>query len=210
MKRTSVPSTSTALGALIVCIVLLTGCSYHVMPTNASPVKAYESVSLDGCSVIVTTADAGTTDYTILNEKGENTGLVTTRQDWSKKLVEALARELARRGAQVRTSAPLKLGLSVPEIKLFQDGERFRFAVKVTVSSSSGWNKQYYAEAVTVLGNFESVDTMADRLAGQVLSEAVKTMLGDADFIDHVCGLSQKVSFQSVPSARPAPGSDHH
>ena len=105
------------------------------------------------------------------------------RQAWSKKLVEALARELSRRGAQIRLSAPLKLGIALPKVLIGQQGERYQFKLAVSVSSTAGWSKNYDAAVESGAGYFEPVGAMADRLAGLALAEAVRVMLSDAEFV---------------------------
>ncbi len=163
--------------------VLLAGCSMVVTPKYVPPIKGYDTVSFSGLSVIVTNAEKDSTEYQIPNDKGQKLGIVTNRQAWSGKIVEGLASELARRGARVRADAPLALSIALPEITFLQTKNRYQFKIKVTVSSSRGWSKNYEALAETGSGVFESLDAMANRLAGLSVEEALKTMLGDAEFL---------------------------
>lgn len=172
-----------AVAALICSVALLAGCSYTAMPKNVPAIMGYEMVSLTEVSVIVTNAEKDSAEHKILTEGKEDSGFRANRQAWSKKLVEALARELARRGAQVRSNALLTLGLALPEITFIETKMDYQFKVKVVVSSSTGWSKTYEGIAGTSRYRAVSMTTEADRLAGEALAEAVKAMLGDAEFL---------------------------
>ena len=175
-----------AVAALVFSSSLLAGYSYTATPRVVPLVKAYEAVSLMSVSLIVTNAEKDSGEYDILTEKKEQSGFRANRRDWSKKLVEALARELARRGARVRSDAPVTLGLALPEITFSQTKELYEFKAKVAVSSSKGWSKVYEGIAGSSRYGIGSMVTEADRLAGQTLAEAIRTMLGDAEFIEHL------------------------
>ena len=175
-----------AVAALVFSSSLLAGYSYTATPRVVPLVKEYETVSLMSVSLIVTNAEKDSGECDILTEKKEQSGFRANRRDWSKKLVEALARELARRGARVRSDAPVTLGLALPEITFSQTKELYEFKAKVAVSSSKGWSKVYEGIAGSSRYGIGSMVTEADRLAGQTLAEAIRTMLCDAEFIEHL------------------------
>ncbi len=172
-----------AVAAVICSVALLAGCSITVVPDNVPPIKEFETMSLAGVFCIITNAEHDSSEYMILNDKGEKTGIRANRQVWSKRFVVALASELAKRGAQVRINAPLTLDAALREITFTQIGNLNQFIVKVAVTSSAGWSGNYEGIAESDLSAFESMAAMADRLAGQALAEAVKAMLRDEDFI---------------------------
>lgn len=176
--------------SLIAAATLLCACSYTAMPRPVPPVKGIDGLSLAGVSLIVTCAEKDASEYDILTDKGNSSGFRANRQSWSRKLVEALASELARRGAQVRSSAPLTLSLALPEITMVQTRERWQFQVKVAASSSTGWSKTYEGSAGSSMDSVGSAQAEADRLAGLALSEAIKAMLGDAAFLAQIAGKS--------------------
>ncbi len=188
-----------AVAALVFSSSLLAGYSYTAVPRVVPPVKEYETMSLKAVSLIVTNAEKDSTEHEILTERREQSGFRANRQAWSKKLVEALARELARRGAQVRSDAPVTLGLALPEITFIQTKELYQFKAKVVVSSSTGWSKGYEGIAGSNKYGIGSMITEADRLAGQALSEAIRAMLGDAEFLAHL-GDNPPISLRSPPA----------
>jgi len=174
----------------VVAVMLLCACSYTAMPGPVPLVKGIDGLSLAGVSLIVTCAEKDASPYDILTDKGDSSGFQADRQAWSRKLVEALASELARRGAQIKSSAPLTLGVALPEIIMVQTRERWEFKVKVALSSSTGWSKNYEGTAGASLDSVGSAAAEADRLAGQALAEAVKAMLSDAAFLAQITGRS--------------------
>lgn len=175
--------------ALLVCsAMLLTGCGVKVMPNTVPVLKNVETPSMNEVSLIVVNAEKDSSDYQILNDKGQNIGFVANKQAWSKKLVESLAGELAKRGAHVRANASLTLSIALPEIIFNQIRDTYQFKVKTVVTSSTGWSKNYEGIAESGLGLFESAETLANRLAGSALADAVKAMLSDADFLAQVSG----------------------
>lgn len=175
-----------AVAALICGAALLAGCSYTALPKNLPLIKEYEEVSLTGVSLIVTNTEKDPAEHDILTDEGERSGFRANRQAWSKRLVEALARELARRGAQVRSDAPVRLDITLPEITFIQTRSLYRFSVKVVVSSSRGWSKNYEGIAGSNRYGVWSTAAAADQWAGQALAEAVKAMLGDTEFLAHL------------------------
>jgi hypothetical protein len=175
--------------ALLVCSMLvLTGCGVKVMPNTVPLIKNVETPPMNGVSLIVVNVEKTSEDFQILNDKGQNLGFVANKQVWSKKLVESLAGELARRGAHVRAGASLILSIAMPEIICNQIRDRYQFKVKAAVALSTGWSKSYEGNAESGPGFFESADALMNRLAGQVLADAVKAMLSDADFLAQVSG----------------------
>ncbi len=177
-----------AAAALICGATLIAGCSYTVMPKNVPLIKGYEEPSLASASVIVTNAEKDSAAYDILTDEKDRSGFQADRQTWSKKIVEALARELARRGAQVRSNAPLTLSIALPGIVFIETRTLYQIKVKVAVSSSAGWSKEYEGRAQSSRYGVLSVTSEADRLAGRALAEAVKAMLGDAEFVGQLTG----------------------
>jgi hypothetical protein len=179
-----------AVASLICGAALLAGCSHTAFPKNLPLIKEYEAVSLTGVSLIVTNAEKDSAEHDILTDEGEKSGFRANRQAWSKRLVEALARELARRGAQVRSDAPVTLDLTLPEVTFTQTKALYQFRVKVVVSSSTGWSKNYEGVAGSNRYGVWSASAEADRLAGQALAEVVKAMLGDAGFLAHLVAVN--------------------
>jgi len=172
------------LPVLIFCLALLGGCSsYLVVPKGLPRVSGHETLSLSAVSLIVVNAEKDATEQDILTANKGWSGFRGNRQAWSKQLVESLSRELALRGAQVRSTAPVVLSLALPEITFNETGNQFKFAVKVLVSSSVGWAKEYNGVAASSDRNTGSVSAEADRLAGMALADAVGKMLGDTAFL---------------------------
>jgi hypothetical protein len=134
--------------------------------------------------------------YPILTEKGVNVGFMADRQAWSKKLAEALSIELARKGAVVRSTASFKLNVAVTGITLVQTGKINQFKLKVTVSSSRKWAKDYDASAEATTGTFDTVDGLSNRLAGLSLAEVIKAMMEDPEFMSQ---LGKAVSRPGAP-----------
>jgi uncharacterized lipoprotein YajG len=183
MKKISPGIICGTIAGLLCSAVMLTGCSYTAMPKNVPTMTGSETMSLSGVSVIVTNAEKDSTEYKILTNGKDDSGFRANREAWSRKLVEALAKELARRGAQVRSNAPVKLSLALPEITFIESKTEYQFKVKVVASSSKGWSKTYEGTAGTSRYRAASMAAEADRLAGETLAETVKTMLGDAEFL---------------------------
>lgn len=185
--RTITSSVKVVVGPfLLMAVVLFVGCSTTVMPKDVSLIKGLETGPLAGVSLGIKNAETDATAYAILNNAGQGAGFVTNRQTWSRKLVEGMAGELSRRGAQVRVNAPVTIGIALPEITYSQDRGVLRFKVKVAVSSSAGWSKTYEAAAESEPGLFELLDATANRVSGQALAEAVKTILGDHEFLSQL------------------------
>lgn len=183
MKKIRFGILSGIVAVLICGAAMLVGCSITVMPNNVPLIKGFETRSLKGVSLIVANAEKDATEYDIRNDRGDNSGLRTNRRAWSAKLVESLAGELARRGARVESHASLTLSITLPEIIFTQTRDLYQFKVKVLVSSSRVWSKNYEGIAESGLIGIESTTSMTNRLAGQALQEAVKAMLDDAEFL---------------------------
>jgi hypothetical protein len=178
-----------AIVTLLACsAMLITGCGVKVMPSTVPVLKNVETPPMNGATLIVVNAEKESSDFRILNDKGQNLGFVADKQAWSKKLVESLASELAKRGADIRANASLTLSIALPEILFNQIRDAYQFKVKVAVASSTGWSKNYEGIAQSGLGFFESADALANRLAGLALADAVKAMLSDAEFLAQVSG----------------------
>ncbi len=177
-----------AFAGLIVSAALLAGCSALVMPKNVPQIKEIEEVSMSGVSVIVTNAEKDAVERDIRTDTGEESGLRVNRQAWSGKLVEALAFELAKRGARVRSTAPLMLSVALPEIAFVQTRELYQINVKVAVSSSAAWSKDYEGTAELSVYSVWTITEAANQLAGTALAEAVKSMLADPEFLAQLRG----------------------
>ncbi|HTG02271.1 MAG TPA: hypothetical protein VK654_16945 [Nitrospirota bacterium] len=162
---------------------LAVSCTVAVKPGVVPGVKGINNVSLKGVSLIVVNGEKDALPFEIPNEKGQKIGITANKQAWTGKLVEALSGELAKRGAQIRSKAPLQLTLAIPEIVFSMPGNSYQFTVKVAASSSKGWSKNFEGTGQTTSGLLESTTALTDRLAGLALSEAVKAMLSDADFL---------------------------
>ena len=165
-------------GALLLC-----GCVVTAVPDRVPAQKGAQQQNLSGVSLMVQSSSRDAAPYPILTEAGVGVGFLADRQTWSKKLAEALSSELARKGAVLRSTASLKLSVAVTAITLNQTGESSQFKVKVSASSSGGWAKDYEASAETTTGAVETVDGMSHRLAGLSLSEAIKVILNDPEFM---------------------------
>jgi uncharacterized lipoprotein YajG len=172
--------------AAITVALLLSGCVISAVPDRVPAQKDISQKNLTGSSLVVMSSSQDASAYPILTEMGVDVGFVGDRQAWSRKLAEALAFELARKGAVLNSTASLKLTVTVTSVTLVQSGEINQFKVKVSASSSKGWVKNYEASAEATTGAFETVDSMTRRLAGLSLAEVTKTILDDRDFLVQV------------------------
>jgi hypothetical protein len=175
-----------AVAALLCATAMFAGCSYTVMPHTVPPVKDYEALSLKEVSILVKNAEQDLSVYAIPTETGVKSSLKTNRHAQSKLLVEALAAELAKRGAHLSSRAALTLSLALPEITFTQTKELFQIKVKALASSSTGWSKNYEGMAETSRSGSESVNAMLNRLDGRALAETIKAMLGDSEFLEQL------------------------
>jgi hypothetical protein len=171
-----------AIAALIFSTALLTGCSYTALPNNVPRITGYDELSLKNISVIVKNFEENASTEEILTDQGEPSGFQANRQLWSKKLVESLAAELARRGAMVRSNAPIKLSIALPEITMLQTTNLYQFKVKVLVVSSNRWSKIYEGVAGGDINSVWSVTASAAQWSGQALAEVIKAMMHDREF----------------------------
>ena len=142
-----------------------------------------DDLSLKNISVIITNAEKNGSIEEILTDQGETSGFQANRQLWSKKLVESLAAELARRGAIVRSNAPVKLSIELPEITMLQTTNLYQFRVKALVVSSTGWSKTYEGVAGGDINSVWSVTSAAAQWSGQALAEVIKAMMHDREFL---------------------------
>ncbi len=172
--------------AWIFCLVLISGCSITARPDHIPVLKEYGKVSLAGASFIVMNAEKDSSEHEIRNDKGAKSGVVANRFVWSKLLVQALAGEFAARGAQVRATAALSLGVSVPEIIFNQFGNVCQFRVVVNIKASTGWSRDYEGIAEGQPNLFESTGVLVNRLANEALAEVIKSVLRDDDFLAHL------------------------
>jgi hypothetical protein len=171
------------LPALVLCTALLGGCStYMVMPKALPPVRGNEGLSLSAVSLLVVNAEKDPAEHDILTANKGWSGFRGNRQAWAKRLVESLSRELAVRGARVRSDAPVVLSVALPEITFSETRDQFQFTVRVVVSSSVGWAKEYEGVAATSAST-RSMQAEADRLAGLALTDVVRKMLDDTAFL---------------------------
>jgi len=172
-----------AFAALIFSTVLLAGCSYTAMPKDVPRITGYDELSLKNISVIVINVEENALTEEILTDEGEASGFQANRQRWSKKLVESLAAELARRGASVRSKAPVSLRIALPTITMLQTSTLYQFKVTVLVVSSTGWSKKYEGIAGGDINSVWSVTDAAAQWSGQALAETIKAMMGDSGFL---------------------------
>ncbi len=169
--------------AALFCILPIAGCSLTVKPDTIPMVHEYGKVSLSGATLIVTNAEKDSSVREIRNHSGAKWGITANRYVWSKMLVDALAGELAWRGAQVQVNAPLTLSVAIPEIVFNQYGKLCQFRVVVSILSSTGWSRDYEGIAEARPSAFESMTVLVNRLAGEALAEAIKSILRDDDFL---------------------------
>ncbi|HUK99718.1 MAG TPA: hypothetical protein VLX29_02560 [Nitrospirota bacterium] len=186
MGKASMLSQYSVVALLVCSAMLLAGCSVKVTPNNVPLITNVETPRMSGVSLLVVNVEKDSSDSRILNDKGHSLGFVANKQAWSKKLVEALASELAKRGAHIRANNTLTLSIALPEIVFNQIQDKYQFKVKAVVTSSTGWSKNYDGMAESGLGLFESADTLAKRVAGRALADAVKAMLSDTEFLAQV------------------------
>lgn len=172
-----------AVAALIFITALLAGCNYTAMPNNVPRITRADELLLKNISVIIINAEKNGSIEEILTDEGETSGFQANRQRWSKKLVESLAAELARRGAIVRSTAPVKLSIELPEITMLQTTNLYQFRVKALVVSSTGWSKTYEGIAGGDINSVWSVTAAAAQWSGQALAEVIKTMMHDREFL---------------------------
>jgi uncharacterized lipoprotein YajG len=174
-----------AISLLISSMFLIMGCAVKAVPDNVPSVRGVHTMSFSGVSLALVNAEKHSSSYDIPTDKGQKLGFIGNRRLWSKQLIDNLSGELAKRGARIGPKAPLRLFISVPEITLLQHDGLYQFKVTVAVSSK-GWKKKYVANAGSRLAFFESADTMASRVAGNALAEAIKTIMADGDFLTRV------------------------
>lgn len=188
------------LAAVVVMGALLSdGCTVKAIPDRVPMQADSRQKDLTGVSLVVLNAVRDASPHPILTGTGVDVGFVGDRQIWSRKLSEALAAELARKGAALRANARLKLSVAVTEVTLAQAGEINRFTVKVRASSSRGWSKEYEASAEAETGAFETVDSMTRRLAGTSLAEVNKVILNDRELLSHLAtGGTDRLSKRAV------------
>jgi hypothetical protein len=177
----------TTIVALLGSATVFCACSYTILPQAVSLVKGGGAAPLSAVLVAVANAEKEQAIYTILTDRGVKSSFRADRRTWSRKLVEALAGELARRGAQVRTVAPLTISVALPEIRYLETRESFRLKVAV-VLTTPGWTKNYEGSAGLSMDSVASVTAATDRAAGLALADAVKAMLDDPEFLAHLTG----------------------
>ncbi len=172
--------------AWIFCVLLISGCSIAVRPDHIPALKDYGKVSLTGVSLIVVNVEKDSTEHEIRNDKGAKSGVVANRFVWSSLFVQALAGEFAARGAQVRATAPLTLGIAVSEIIFNQFGNVCQFRIVVNIKASTGWSREYEGIAEGQPKLFESTGNLVNRLANEALAEVIKSILRDDDFLNQL------------------------
>ena len=103
---------------------LISGCVVTAVPDRVPLQKGMLQQNLAGVSLVVMSASPGCLSLPDSDRsgrrrrvRGRSAGMVV------KKLAEALAGELARKGASLRSTASLKLSVEVTEITLVQTGE---------------------------------------------------------------------------------------
>jgi len=169
--------------ALICGLTLLAGCSYTATPNAIPRIAGEDDLSLKNVSLLVINAEKNASTEEILTDQGEPSGFQANRHLWSKRLVESLAAELARRGAMVRSNAAVKLSIKLPNITMLESSSLYQFKVTVQVVSSTGWSKSYEGIAGGDINSVWSVTAAAAQWSGQALSEAIKAMMHDREFL---------------------------
>ncbi len=171
-----------AFSFVIAVGLLLQSCSYTVMPRTVPLVRENETASFKGVSVLVVNAGKEAGESAIRTEAGRSSAFKGNKRQWSQKLAESLARELARRGADVRVTAPITFSVAVSEIVFVETRELLEFKAKALLSSTSGWTREYKGQASVQTSRIFSLSEEADRLAGRALAEIIKAILSDSDF----------------------------
>ncbi len=183
MKKRYLFAYRNTFAAALFCVLLIAGCSLTVKPDTIPTLREYGKVSLSGATLLVTNAEKDSSVYEIRNQSGAKWGITANRFVWSKMLVQALAGEFAWRGAQVQINAPLTLSVAISEIVFNQYGKLCQLRVVVSILSSTGWSRDYEGIAEARPGAFESMAVLVNRLAGEALAEAIKSLLRDDDFL---------------------------
>jgi uncharacterized lipoprotein YajG len=171
------------LSIVFICAAMLAGCSIAVHPKHVPSSAGAGAPDLTGAIIMVANAEQDSSEYAVRDEKGKSTPVIVNRMKWSRKLVETLASDMAKRGARVRANPKVTLNISIPEITFSQFGELFQFKVTAAVVASTGWSRQYDGIAETTPGVIESSAGMTERLAGDALSKVIRAMLRDEDFV---------------------------
>jgi len=172
--------------AFIVGVTFVTSCAMAVKPSAVPSVTGLETTSLSGDSLAIINSEKDSSAYDILNDKGEKLGIMADRQAWSRIFIDALASEMSRRGARIQVKAPLTLSIALHQIIFIQNKDICILKLKVSISTSKGWSKTYDAAAESGPGMFEFLNEVTKRLASQAISEGVKTMLSDAEFLTQI------------------------
>ncbi len=162
---------------------LLTGCSTLVTPAPVPMIQENVQSPLQGITVGIVSAEQGAGEQEILTDGGAKTGLRCSRTAWTRILVEAMARELSRRGARVKSTAPLVLRVALPEIHAATPGDFYQVRVKAAIASSQGWLRQYEGIGGMKASQAPDIADEADTIAGHALAAAVKAMLDDPEFL---------------------------
>ncbi len=173
---------SIQLAALVLVALITAGCSYTAVPRSVPLLTDARSGSMAGVWVLVVNGERDDSLIPIPADDRKSSYFKANRQLWSRKLVESLAHEFARRGATVRAGAPVTLTVALPDIVFIETRDLYQFKVKAAVVSSRGWSKAYTGIAGVNASSVLSIQSAADRLAGQVLSNIIKEMLADEEF----------------------------
>ena len=154
--------------ALLLLTVILTGCTYTVIPDEIPPLQGYKKVS----DVSVALVNAEKVDSEVLFFKSRNSEFYGNPRIWMESFIKALSRELTRSGISVNNDAPLKLNLAIQEIS-GRSGVSTGFIVKINATFSSGWSKIYEGSAAST-GNTKGRN--ARKAANFTLNEIIKNI----------------------------------
>ncbi len=165
---------------------MLQSCSYTALPRSVPIIREMEGDSFQGISVLVTNAEPDAAERPIPAETKKSSAFKANKRAWSQKLVESLAGELARRGADIRVSAPVIMSVAVPEIVIIETRELLGLKAKAAVTVTSGWTKEFEGAAKTETAGVSSASAEMDRLAGRALSEIIKQIISDAELLEQL------------------------
>ena len=167
-------------GLLLAGILILQSCSYTAIPRSVPMVREMDGLSFKGISVLVTNAETDAAEQSIPTETKRSSAFKANKRAWSQKLVESLAGELARRGADIRVSAPIVLSVALPKIVFTESRELVELRARAAVTLS-GWTKEFEGTAKKKTSGVYSVSEEMDRLAGQALSDIITQIISDAE-----------------------------
>lgn len=177
------PARRIVLAFAVFMVLFATGCTYMTVPDPVPLLNNMPGSSLNGVSVLPVNAEQDASLSRIPTAEARDSVFKASRQAWSRKLIESLARELARRGATVGPGARVQLNISLPEIVFVETRDVYQFRVKASVLSFGGWSRNYTGVAGVNAQSVFSLEKDANRLAGLALANAIREMLRDEEFL---------------------------